>query len=276
MQNAKVKSLKNMQKEFKFKEGDFVEIIDKKGKRYIFRLQKGKEFCFHQGKIEHNQIIGKEKGSLILTSRGEKVFVFSPLLLNFVLKMKRGAQIIYPKDIGHILVWGEIYPGLKILEAGTGSGALTIFLLKFTQGKGKIISYERRKEFLENAKRNIKNYFGTLPANLILRQRDIYKEGILKEDYNLDRIIFDLPEPWRALKFAKEALKPGGILICYNPTTIQMYQIKEELDKIGGFYFEGMFEILQRRWKIEKNSIRPVDRMVAHTGFIFVARKTSS
>jgi len=260
----------------KFRQGQFVELIDSKGRKYLFKLKKGKKFHFHQGFVLHDDIIGKEPGCEILTSQKKKVFVFSPTTRTYVLKMQRGAQIIYPKDIGAILVLGDIYPGLKILEAGTGSGALTIYLLKILGNKGKLISYEQRKEFLETAQKNIKKHFGTVPKNLILRQRDIYKQGIKKEDRGLDRIILDLPEPWKALKTAKESLLPGGILVCYNPTVQQMFQIKQELDKIGGFYFEGMYEVLRREWKIEEQSMRPKDRMVAHTGFILAARKLIS
>lgn len=257
----------------KFKSGQLVELIDSKGRRYIFCLKKDEKFHFHQGFVLHNDIIGKEPGCEVITSKGKKAIVFYPKTSTYVLKMKRGAQIIYPKDIGAIITLGDIFSGLKVLEAGTGSGALTIYLLKIIGENGKIISYEQRKEFLQTAKDNIKSHFGKLPKNLILRNRDIYKQGIKNEDRNLDRVILDLPEPWRALGFVKTSLNPGGILVIYNPTVQQMLRTKKELDKVKGFYFEGMYEVLQRGWKIEKISMRPKDRMVAHTGFILVARR---
>lgn len=260
----------------KFKAGQIVELIDSKGRRYVFRLKKNEKFHFHQGFVLHNEIIGKEPGCKLTTSKGREVLIFPATTSIFTLKMKRGAQIIYPKDIGAILILADIFSGLKILEAGTGSGALTIYLLKIAGAKGKIISYEQRKDFLEIAKKNIKDYFGRLPENLTLRQRDIYKQGIKKEDKNLDRVILDLPEPWRALLCVKDALKPGGLLVVYNPTVQQMLRVKKEMDKIKGFFFEGMYEVLQREWKIEELSMRPKDRMIAHTGFILLARRMSN
>ncbi len=259
----------------KFKTGQFVELIDTKGRKYIFQLKKNEKFHFHQGFVLHNEIIGKEPGCQLVSSKGKKVLVFYPKTSDFLLKMKRGAQIIYPKDLGAILTLGDISLNNKVLEAGTGSGALTIYLLKMVGEKGKVISYERRKEFLERAKENIKNYFGKLPQNLILRKRDIYKQGIRKEDKNLDRVVLDLPEPWRAIDAVKKSLKAGGILMVYNPTVQQMLKVKKEIDKTKRFYFEGMYEVLQREWKIEEMSMRPKDRMVAHTGFILVARRLS-
>ena len=257
----------------KFQAGQFVELIDAKGRRYVFQLKKNEKFHFHQGFVLHNEIIGKKPGCQLVSSKGKKVVVFYPKAGTFVLKMRRGAQIIYPKDLGAILTLGDISLNNKVLEAGTGSGALTIYLLKSVGEKGKVISYERRKEFLKIAKENIKNYFGKLPQNLILRERDIYKQGIKKEDRNLDRIILDLAEPWRAISSVEQGLKAGGILIVYNPTVQQMLKVKKEIDKAKCFYFEGMYEVLQREWKIEERSMRPKDRMVAHTGFILVARR---
>ena len=257
----------------KFREGDIIEVIDEKGKKFVFSLKKGEKFHFHLGFLDHNEILGKEEGNVILTSKKKKVFVFKVDLASYVLKMGRGAQIIYPKDIGQIIIKGEIFPGLKVLEAGTGSGALTLFLLRILGEKGALISYEKREDFLKIAKKNIKRFLGKLPENLILRRRDIYKEGITQKDFNLDRIIFDLAEPWNALSWAKKALKAGGILLCYNPTVGQMLKTKNELEKIGGFYFKEMTETLEREWKIEKRIIRPKERMVAHTGFILVAKR---
>ncbi|MCX8095799.1 MAG: tRNA (adenine-N1)-methyltransferase [Caldisericia bacterium] len=257
----------------KFKEGDLVEIIDKKERVFILKLKKGEKFHFHLGFIEHDQIIGKNFGIKIKTSKGFNVFVFPIKKTNFILHMKRGAQIIYPKDIGQILIYGDIHSGLKIFEAGGGSGALSIYLLSIIGKRGKLITYDLRDDFLEILKENIIRFFGEIPKNFILRKRDIYNEGLEKKDKNFDRVILDLPEPWNALKNVDKGLKRGGILISYNPTIQQIIKFKSELDKLRNYYFEGMFEILERRWKIEENSVRPIDRMVAHTGFIIVARK---
>ncbi|MDI6860704.1 MAG: tRNA (adenine-N1)-methyltransferase [Caldisericia bacterium] len=257
----------------KFKEGDLVEIIDKKERKFILKLKKGEKFHFHYGYIEHDQIIGKSYGSIIQTSKGFLVFVFPVKKSDYILCMKRGAQIIYPKDIGQILIYGDIHAGLKIFEVGGGSGALSIYLVSIIGKRGKLVTYEIREDFLNILKENVERFFGELPKNFILRKRDIYTEGLHEDDKNFDRVILDLPEPWNALKNVNNGLKKGGILISYNPTIQQIIKFKLELDKFKNYYFEGMYEILERRWKIEENATRPLDRMVAHTGFIIVARK---
>lgn len=257
----------------KFKEGDLVEIIDKKERKFILKLKRGEKFHFHYGFIEHDQMIGKSYGALIQTSKGFSVYIFPVKKSSFILHMKRGAQIIYPKDIGQILIHGDIHFGLKIFEAGGGSGALSIFLLSIIGKKGKLVTYEIREDFLNILKENIEKFFGEIPKNFILRKRDIYNEGLHKDDRNFDRVILDLPEPWKALENVNKGLKRGGILISYNPTIQQIIKFKLELDNLKCFYFEGMYEIVERRWKIEENATRPLDRMVAHTGFIIVARK---
>lgn len=257
----------------KFKEGDIVEIIDNKERRFILKLKKDEIFHFHYGHIEHNDIIGKRGGVQIKTSKGANVFVFPVKKSTYILHMKRGAQIIYPKDIGSIIIHGDIHEGLKIFEAGGGSGALSIYLLSIIGKRGKLVTYEIREDFLKILEENVKKYFGTLPKNFILRKRDIYKDGLEKSDKNFDRAILDLPEPWNAIKNVDKGLKKGGILISYNPTIQQIIKFKEELMKLGNYYFEGMYEILERRWKVEEKSTRPLDRMVAHTGFFIVARK---
>lgn len=258
-----------MRKKAYFSENQWVEAIDEKGKRYLLKLKKGKEFCLHLGTVKHEKIIGRPYGISLKTSLGKKLIFFPTTLKTYVLKMKRGAQIIYPKDIAQILLLADIRKKMKVLEGGTGSGALTIFLLNALGERGKLISYESRKDFFKIAKENIKEIFGKIPPNLILKNKDL-KEGVSEK--NFERIILDLPEPWKIIPHIKNSLKPGGILICYNPTILQMKKTIEVL-KREGFYFEELSEILKRDWKSEKLSLRPKDRMIAHTGFILVARK---
>lgn len=257
----------------RFKEGDLVEIIDKKERKFILKLKKNEKFHFHYGFIEHNQIIGKEYGIKILTSKGFSIFVFPLKKSSYILHMKRGAQIIYPKDIGQILIHGDIHRGLKIFEAGGGSGAISIYILSILGKSGKLVTYEIRDDFLNILKENVERFFGEIPKNFILRKRDIYNEGLHEDDKNFDRVLLDLPEPWNALKNVDKGLKKGGIIISYNPTIQQIIKFKIELDKFGNYFFEGMYEIFERRWKIEELATRPVDGMIAHTGFIVVARK---
>jgi tRNA (adenine57-N1/adenine58-N1)-methyltransferase len=184
--------------------------------------------------------------------------------------MPRGAQIIYPKDIALILLWADVYPGSTVLEAGIGSGALTLGLLRAVGETGRVISYEVREDFLRRAEKNISSYLGKLPPNLLSRLQDIY-EGI--EERGLDRIVLDLPEPWRLVNSAGNALRPGGILLSYLPTILQTTQLTEAFHRDGRFTQIATVETLLRSWHIEGMSVRPDHRMVAHTGFITVARR---
>ncbi|HEC56969.1 MAG TPA: tRNA (adenine-N1)-methyltransferase [Candidatus Syntrophoarchaeum butanivorans] len=258
----------------KIVEGDVIQLVDRKRRRYQFRVQRGAQFSFHRGAVPHDKLIGLEEGNVVTSSHGERLFVFKPTLAEFVLKMQRGAQIIYPKDIAAILMFADIFPGARVLEAGTGSAALTLALLRAVGEHGVVISYEIRKDFLEVAKRNIEVFFGNIPENLILRERNIY-EGLVEEDKNLDRMILDLPEPWRVVKHAKASLRNGGILIAYNPSILQIFKLSKRLEKSGGFLLTDIHEVALRGWESGKRSIRPKHRMVAHTGFLLIARRLS-
>ncbi|MHC1635836.1 MAG: tRNA (adenine-N1)-methyltransferase [Candidatus Methanospirareceae archaeon] len=261
------------------KEGDVVHLIDTKGRRYRVLLKRGSSFSFHKGAVPHDDIIGKKEGGFVRSSKGEPLLVLKPTLADYILKMKRGAQIIYPKDIGVILVLADIFPGAKVLEAGTGSGALTMALLRAVGSGGKVISYENRREFMEIARSNIEGFFGKIGSEewkqsgvgeLILKEKDIYA-GIEEEE--LDRILLDVAEPWRALKHVKKSLRNGGILLCYLPTILQVYKMERRLGREKVFMLREIHEVMMRRWEIRGRSMRPEQRMVAHTGFILVARK---
>ena len=256
----------------KLAEGDIVQLIDSKGRRYQIKLKAGATFFFHRGAVEHDRLIGQEPGSWVKSSLGESLLVLKPTLADFILKAKRGAQVIYPKDIGAILMLADIFPGARVLEAGTGSGALTLALLRAAGERGRVISYEVRKEFLEVARRNIEEFFSSLPPNLVLREKDIYR-GLEEEDRELDRLVLDLPEPWRVVEQVKEALRPGGIFVAYNPTILQIFKLARRVEKAGGFYQVGVYEVLMRSWRTERRVLRPELRMVAHTGFVYVARR---
>jgi tRNA (adenine57-N1/adenine58-N1)-methyltransferase len=192
-----------------------------------------------------------------------------PTLSEYVLKMPRGAQVLYPKDLGVILQWADVYPGARVFEAGTGSGALTMALLRAVGDRGHVISYEAREDFARTAMKNIERYLG--PAhNFTLRQRNAY-EGI--EETDVDRVVLDLPEPWQVIPHAAGALRSGGVYLSYVPTIPQVMQTVEALHRAQVFSMIQTFETLLRTWNVEGRSVRPDLRMVAHSGFLTVARK---
>lgn len=256
----------------KFNDGDRIHFLDKKGRQYPLTLCTGKVFQFSGDRIPHDDIIGKEDGSFVTFTRGTKFIALKPTLSENILKMPRGAQVIYPKDIGMILILGDIFPGARVVEAGLGSGALTMALLRAVGERGSVVSYDIREDFINNASANIRMFLGKTDNHLI-RHTDIY-EGIGEE--GIDRVVLDLPEPWRVVESAASALRQGGIYLCYLPTIIQVSRVVEELKKNSSFIQIETSETLFRTWHVEDNSVRPDHRMVAHTGFITVARKVES
>jgi tRNA (adenine57-N1/adenine58-N1)-methyltransferase len=252
--------------------GERVLLIDSKERRYMVTLATGGQFHCHLGIIEHDGLIGGPEGVVVRTTGGSFLTVFRPTLSDFVLKMKRGAQVIYPKDIGLILVYADIFPGATVLEAGSGSGSLTLALARAVGSEGRVISYEVRADHHEQAAANLATWYegsGGKPENIELRVGDIF-EGIPEE--GADRMVLDLPEPWKAIGATTESLAPGGIICSYLPTIPQVVQTVEAMRR-GGFGFISTFEGLVRTWNIDGPSVRPDHRMVAHTGFIITARK---
>jgi len=253
-----------------FKENDLIMLIDNKGRKYIFKLKEGGKFSSHLGFIDHKDIIGREEADVIKTNLGYEYLLLRPLYKDYILKMGRGAQVIYPKDIATILVWADIFPGARVMEAGTGSGALTIALLRAIGEKGFLFSYEIRQDFLKKAFININNFLGE-PHNLKLECKDIYS-GIDEKD--LDRIVLDLPEPWKVIPHTGKSLKDGGVLTALLPTISQVENYVEELEGSNFYHNIEIYESLIRYWKIKKKSSRPEHFMVGHTAFIITARKT--
>lgn len=250
--------------------GERVLLIDARGRRFLVRLEPGATFHFHGGALAHDLVIGSEEGTTVHTSTGAPLVCFRPRLADFILKMGRGAQVIYPKDVGPILVYADVFPGARVLEAGSGSGALTISLCRAVGPEGRVVSYELREEFHQVAKRNAEDFFGKLPAWLELRQGDVRE--VAGETFH--RVVLDLPEPWEVLEETASALLPGGVLCGYLPTTGQVQTLVQALTA-ARFAEIQTFEVLLRTWHVEPRSVRPDHRMVAHTGFITVARKTS-
>lgn len=252
--------------------GERVLLIDGKGRRYMLNLVVGSQFHSHRGAVEHDHMIGLEEGSTVGSTGGTTFTVFRPTLADFVLKMRRGAQLIYPKDIALMLVYADIFPGARVLEAGTGSGSLTLALARAAGPEGWVVSYESRDDHHHRAVDNVEAWYrarGGKPEALELRVGDVYEVGA---DELFDRLVLDLPEPWRAIGTTTRALVPGGIVCCYLPTVPQVMRTVEAL-RAGDFGLIDTFEGLVRTWNVEDRSVRPDHRMVAHTGFIVTARK---
>lgn len=253
-----------------FKEGDRVQLTDSKGKMYSFYLSKGGQWHSHKGWINHDSLIGVSEGTTLLSSSGTQYQAMRPLLNDYLLSMPRGATIIYPKDSAVIVGYADIFPGAKVLEAGAGSGALSISILRAIGQSGQLTSYEARDEFLENAKSNVKNYFGELPSNWKLLHGRVEEAQFSGQ---FDRVIFDMLAPWDCLESAFQALIPGGVLCCYVATTTQLSKTAEALKARGDFSEPESFETLLRSWHHEGLAVRPMHSMNAHTGFLLFTRK---
>jgi tRNA (adenine57-N1/adenine58-N1)-methyltransferase len=238
--------------------------VDAKERRYLITLRPGASFHTHVGIVHHDQLIGNLEGSTVLGSTGRRFLVVRPTLSDAVLKMPRGAQVIYPKDLGAILIEADIAPGVRVLEAGVGSGALSMTLLR---AGAEVVGYELREDFADRARANVAAMVGD-DAPYRVELRDVY-HGI--EERGLDRILLDLPEPWQVLPHAATALRPGGILCAYLPTINQTAQLREAMDQ-HGFGMASTLEVLHRTWHLEHRSVRPDHRMVGHTGFLTTAR----
>ena len=253
-----------------FQDGEHVLLIDQRGRRHLFLLRKGEVFHSDRGWVPHDEIIGHPDGSWVRTSKGTRYVALRPTLAEYVLDMPRGAQVIYPKDLAMIMFWADIFPGARVLEAGMGSAALTLSLLRAVGPEGRVISYEQREDFARRALANIQLRMGEV-TTLAVRLRAV-EEGIAEEE-PVDRVIFDLPEPWKLVDAVAGVLRTGGIFVAYLPTIIQSHQVSETLRRHPGFALVETFETLFRPWNIEHTSVRPFHRMVAHTGFITVARR---
>ena len=249
-----------------FRAGEQVLLIDTKKRRYLLTLTEGKEFHSHSGLVAHDAMIGAEEGTTFRSTHGMHYTVIRPTLSDFILKMPRGAQVIYPKDIGPILLQADIHPGVRVLESGVGSGALSMGMLR---AGADIVGYELREDFASRAVKNVTSFLGEEVSDRYrVEIRDVY-EGI--DETDLDRVVLDLPEPWQVVKHAERALHPGGILLAYTPQITQASQLRETL-ATSAFGMAETIEVLHRGWHIEGASVRPDHRMVAHTGFLTSAR----
>jgi len=244
--------------------GEKVLLVDAKKRRYLLTLRPDAGFHTHVGIVAHNDLIGAYEGSTVLGSTGRRFLVVRPTLAETVLKMPRGAQVIYPKDLAAILMEADIAPGQTVLEAGVGSGALSMAMLR---AGASVVGYELREDFANRARNNVAAVVGD-DAPYRVELRDVY-DGI--EERGLDRVVLDLPEPWRVVPHAEVALRSGGILCAYLPTINQTSHLRQVLEQ-SAFGMPSTLEVLYRTWHIEDRSVRPDHRMVGHTGFLTTAR----
>ncbi|MBA3291153.1 MAG: tRNA (adenine-N1)-methyltransferase [Actinobacteria bacterium] len=255
-----------------FEPGERALFIDSKERRYLIKLDRGKQFHSHMGTLDHDAVIGELEGIRVRASKGGRMLAVRPTLSDFVLKMPRGAQVVYPKDVALILVYADIFPGATVLEAGTGSASLTLALARAVGERGRVVSYELREDHHAQALANVATWFenlGGAPDNLELRVGDIFEDVDVT---SFDRMVLDLPEPWHAIGTTTTALVAGGLLCCYLPTIPQVQQTVAAM-RAAGFGMIETLEGLVRTWNIEGQSVRPDHRMVAHTGFLITGRK---
>lgn len=252
-----------------FQPGDRVQLTDPKGRRYTIVLAAGGEYHTHRGLLRHDELIGHPEGSVVTSTGGTSYLAVRPLLADYVLSMPRGAQVIYPKDAAQILMWGDIRPGARVLEAGAGSGALSCSLLRAVGEDGSVTSYEVRQDHADHAVRNVEQFFGQSPENWTLHVGDV-------TDYDggqVDRVVLDMLSPWDVLDTISRRLVPGGVLVVYVATTTQLSRVTESLREQQCWTEPQAWETLLRPWHAVGMAVRPEHRMVAHTAFLLVTRR---
>jgi tRNA (adenine57-N1/adenine58-N1)-methyltransferase catalytic subunit len=251
--------------------GERVLLQDVKGRRYLITLERGATFHTHKGRLHHDQLIGSAEGVVARTDLGQKLLVLRPTLADWVLKMPRGAQVIYPRMLALMVMAADVQPGMTVAEAGAGSGALSIALLQALAPGGRLHSFERRADFAEQARRNVERWFGKTPDGWRLVEGDVV-DG-LAGLAPLDRVLLDLLEPWLVVPGAADALRPGGVLVCFVATVPQVMRLVEALDASGRFGLVETSEAIFRPWHVDGLAVRPEHRMVGHTGFLVSARR---
>jgi len=250
--------------------GDPALLIDSKGRHFLLKLEPGRVFQYHEGMVPHSDLIGHADGTWIEASTGAHLLLLRPRLADFILKMKRSAQVVYPKDMGPILIYADIGPGMTVLEAGTGSGALTLGLSRAVGPTGKVVSVELREDHAAHARKAIERWYGEVPNNIELRIGDVAEAvaGLAP-----DRIVLDLPEPWHVLEIAAEHQPTGGVFAAYLPTVPQVQHLVERARETGAFAEIEVKEFLFRDWNVAGRSVRPEHNMIGHTGFLIFMRR---
>lgn len=250
--------------------GDQVQLTDPKGRHHTITLEEGKEFHTHKGAFQHDQLIGAPEGSVVVSTGGTAYLALRPLLSDYVLSMPRGAAVVYPKDAGQIVAMADIFSGARVVEAGVGSGALTMSLLRAVGEHGMVHSYERREDFAKIAAGNIERFFGAPHPAWKLTVGDLVAE---LDDPEVDRVVLDMLAPWECVDAAAKVLVPGGVLCCYVATTTQLSRTVETIRESHQFTEPASWESMVRTWHVEGLAVRPDHRMIGHTGFLVTARR---
>ena len=257
--------------------GDRVQLTGPKGRLNTITLVRGGEFHSHKGMIKHEELVGLPDASVVSNSTGEEYLALRPLLSDFVMSMPRGAAIVYPKDAAQILSLADIFPGARVVEAGVGSGALSLHLLRGIGETGELFSFERRDEFADIARGNVAAFAGGVPANWTVTVGDLQDAlPATCADGSVDRVVLDMLAPWECVDVAADVLAPGGVLICYVATVTQLSRTAEQLRRSGLFTHPQSSETMVRGWHVEGLAVRPDHRMVAHTGFLITARRLAA
>ena len=254
-----------------FAVGDRVQLTDAKGRHYTMILTPGSEFHTHRGALKHDAVLGLPEGSVVKSANGDAFLVLRPLLIDYVMSMPRGAQVIYPKDAAQIIHEGDIFPGARVLEAGAGSGALTCSLLRAVGPGGEVISYEVRDDHAEHARRNVATFFGEEPRNWRLAIGDVVDRDL--DEGSVDRAVLDMLAPWEVLDAVSRVLVPGGVLIIYVATVTQLSKTVEALRAQQCWTEPRSWETLQRGWNVVGLAVRPQHNMRGHTAFLISARR---
>ena len=248
--------------------GEWILLISQRGKRWLVKIEDAPFSC-HMGTIALRDAVGRDEGEFLATGEGSKLFLFRPTLADYIFKMKRRTQIIFPKDLGPMIFYGDVQPGSVVLESGVGSGALSLALLRAAGSQGKLISIEKRLEFAQLARDNITRFFGHSPANHYLIVGDIQDLALAIQ---VDRVFLDLPEPWHVIRLVAPFILTGGILVSLSPNVAQVQFTVREL-KAHGFTHVRCLELLEREWMVDERRARPKDRMIGHTGFLTIAKR---
>ncbi|HWS57219.1 MAG TPA: tRNA (adenine-N1)-methyltransferase [Actinotalea sp.] len=257
-----------------FREGDRVQLTDPKGRLHTITLRRGGAFHTHRGAFQHDALIGQPEGTVVATAVGIEYMAFRPLLADHVMSMPRGAAVIYPKDAGQIVTMADIFPGARVVEAGVGSGALTMSLLRAVGDAGSLLSIERRDDFAAIARGNVEAFFGGPHPAWRLEVGDLADVlPVVAAPGSVDRVVLDMLAPWENIGVVADALVPGGVLIAYVATTTQLSRLAEDLRDDGRFSEPTAWESMVREWHLEGLAVRPEHRMIGHTGFLVTTRR---